>query len=318
MTASSPSTPPAARSTGVTPEPVVGRTPSGGPASSPIDHAPATGAPPRPSVSASSQVNTLVGAGDIAQCPATEHEATAALLDDIPGLVFTTGDNAYGGATLEDFETCYGPSWGRHLDRTLPAPGNHEYEDNMAGYFAYFGDRAGKPGKSWYSVDLGSWHIVVLDSNCRKVGGCYRTADQEEWLAADLAASDAPCTLAIWHHPRFSTGDYGNDERFAPFWKRLYDEGAEIVVNGHEHDYERFVPQDASGARDDGRGIRQFVVGTGGADLRPFRTTDPDSEVRDAETHGVLRLTLRPDTYDWRFVPVAGAPFTDAGSGTCH
>jgi hypothetical protein len=260
----------------------------------------------------------LVGAGDIAVCG--NERRTAELLDRIPGTVFTTGDNAYYFGTLEDFESCYASSWGRHRERTRPAPGNHEYRtENAAGYFGYFGAAAGDPSRGYYSYDLGTWHVVVINSNCGEVGGCQAGSPQERWLREDLAAHPALCTAAIWHHPLFSSGRHGgNPAAMRDIWQALYDAGAEIVVNGHDHDYERLAPQDPSGAPDNERGIREFVVGTGGAGLRSFPRVAPNSEARNDRTHGVLKLTLHPEGYDWEFVPVAGGTFTDSGSGVCH
>ena len=262
---------------------------------------------------------TLAGAGDIARCDRESDEATAALLDEIGGWVFTTGDNAYDNGSARDFETCYGPGWGRHRDRTFPAAGNHDWDTSGAtGYFDYFGARAGDPRAGWYAVDLGSWRLIVLASDCEQVGGCGLESDQGRWLARELARNRGGCTLAIWHHPLFTTGDHGPTPSVAPFWEQLHAAGVELVVNGHEHGYERFAPLDQAGVSDPDRGIRQFVVGTGGADLRGFPREDPNSEVRDSSTHGVLRLDLHEDAWDWAFVPVAGGAFTDSGSGTCH
>jgi len=263
----------------------------------------------------------LVGAGDIAVCGASGDEATALLLDAIPGTVFTLGDNAYENGSAADYANCYGPSWGRHKARTRPSAGNHEYHTQLAsGYFQYFGAAAGDPEKGYYSYDLGGWHVVVLNSNsgCSTIG-CDASSPQVQWLRADLAASAAPCTLAYWHHPRFNSGaDHGNDPRVAALWTVLYEFHADVVLNGHEHLYERFAPQTPTGAADPAHGIRQFTVGTGGRAFYPIGTVQPNSEVRRNDTHGVLKLTLRPGAYDWQFVPVAGKAFTDAGTGSCH
>jgi hypothetical protein len=261
----------------------------------------------------------LVGAGDIANCDVDDDEATAALLDTIEGTVFTAGDNAYEDGSKSEFADCYGPTWGRHLDRTRPAAGNHDWHtDGASGYLDYFGKRAAPDGVTWYSYDLGTWHIVVLDSDCAKVHGCGADSPQGRWLAADLEASDATCTLAIFHHARFSSGDeHGNDRVVDPFWRALYAAGADVIVSGHDHDYERFAPQDPDGDEDRTRGIRQFVVGTGGAPLRGFDDPVANSELRASLTHGVLQFTLKVDSYDWAFVPT-GTDFRDAGSGPCH
>ncbi len=257
----------------------------------------------------------LVGAGDIAACASGGDEATAALLDTLSGTVFTAGDNAYESGTYNEFINCYAPSWGRHLARTRPSPGNHEYvTPGAAGYFQYFGAAAGDPSKGYYSYDLGSWHIVVVNSSAPVRQG----SAQEQWLRADLAAHPALCTLAYWHYPRFSSGWQGSIREMQPMWQALYDAGADVVISGHDHDYERFAPQTPSGLLDSTRGIRQFVVGTGGKSLLAFRNTPPNSEVRDNSTLGVLVLKLYEDRYEWEFVPVRPGGFTDAGSSKCH
>jgi Calcineurin-like phosphoesterase len=258
----------------------------------------------------------LVGAGDIAECGSTGDEATAALLDRIPGTVFTTGDNAYRRGTAEEFARCYGPSWGRHRSRTRPVPGNHDYRSAQgAPYYEYFGAFAGIPGVGYYSYDLGAWHLIALNSNIPMGDG----SPQARWLRADLAATPARCVLAYWHHPRYSSGtEHGSDARSAAAWQALYDAGAEIVLGGHEHNYERFAPQGPDAAPEAARGIREFVVGTGGADHYPLGPPIANSEVRNNDTWGVLKLTLFPDGYRWEFVPVAGRTFTDTGTGRCH
>ena len=288
---------------------------------------PGTPAPTPTTPPPSPPVATLVGAGDIAQCsgPASSSKAaaTAALLDSIARdpstVVFTTGDNVYSSGTVSEFSNCYGPTWGRHKDRTRPVPGNHDYGTSGAsGYFNYFGPVAGQAGKGWYSYDLGAWHVVVLNSNCSSIGGCGAGSAQEQWLRADLAASRAQCTVAMWHHPRFSSGStHGNNTAVGPLWDALYDYGADLVVNGHEHVYERFGPQRPDATADKASGIRQITVGTGGAGSYAFRTAQPNSEVRGAP-NGVLKLTLRANSYDWNFLPVAGQTFSDSGSGSCH
>ena len=266
----------------------------------------------------------LVGAGDIAECKGAFDSATAALVNATPGTVYTLGDNAYPDGTTADFANCYGPTWGVFKDRTRPVAGNHDYNTpGAAAYFAYFGASAGNPSEGWYSYDVGTdWHVVVLNSNCAFVGGCDAGSPQEQWLRADLAASTRACTLAMWHHPRFSsTYPGGIPPTSVPstraFWKALYDDGAEVVLNAHEHVYERFAAQDASGAADPGKGIRQFTVGTGGEELSGFHKIAPNSQVRDATTYGVLRLTLGRGTYDWAFLPIAGSTFNDTGTGSC-
>ena len=260
----------------------------------------------------------LVGAGDIADCTVTQDEATATLLDGIAGTVFTAGDNAYPNGTTADFANCYGPTWGRHKARTMPVIGNHEYGTaGAAPYFAYFGSAAGDPAKGYYSFDIGTWHAVVLNSNCTLVS-CSAGSAQDAWLRSDLAAHPTACTIAIWHHPRFSSGVHGVDATVQPFWDALYAAGVDVIVNGHEHDYERFAPQTPAGTADPDFGIREFIAGTGGKALRAFVTTLSNSEVKDAGTWGVLKLTLHASSYDYTFVPIAGQTFTDAGSASCH
>ena len=263
--------------------------------------------PPPPAV--------LVGAGDIASCRYDADEATAKLLDSIPGTVFTAGDNVYSNGSPERFRDCYAPTWGRHRARTRPSPGNHDYDwPKGAGYYAYFGAQAGDSGKGYYSYDLGGWHIISLNSNVLMVAG----SPQEQWLRADLAAHPAKCTLAYWHHPRFSSGEHGNSRAPEPLWNALYTANADVVINGHDHTYERFAPQTPRGVRDTVRGIREFVVGMGGAGFYEFPIVRANSQVRHNKTHGVIKLTLHPDRYDWEFVPVAGSTFRDSGSGKCH
>ena len=260
----------------------------------------------------------LVGAGDIADCTLEDDEATAKLIDAIPGTVFTAGDNAYPEGTAQQYRDCYGPTWGRFRDRTRPAPGNHDsITKGLAGYVEYFGAAAEPNGTSWYSYDLGTWHVIVLDGDCDAVGGCGTDSVQARWLADDLKRSKATCTFAIWHEPLFSSGTHGGDTAFEPFWRILYDADADLVVNGHDHDYERFAPQDPGGHEDRVRGIREFVVGTGGAALREFAAIAPNSELRAAITHGVIRFDLHPTSYSWTFVPTSG-DFSDAGSSPCH
>jgi len=262
----------------------------------------------------------LIAAGDIADCRKSGGKATAALIKHMSGAIATLGDNAYRSGSRQEFADCYDPTWGTEKSRTHPAIGNHEYNTHGAsGYFDYFGDAAGQPGAGYYSYDLGAWHIVELNSNCGEIGGCDARSQEGRWLQADLSAHPATCTLAYWHHPLFSSGTvHGNDEEMRPIWRILYAAGADVVLSGHEHNYERFAPQDPSGVPDPQRGIREFVVGTGGESHYPFGAPLPTSEVRNAETFGVLKLTLHPTSYDWVFVPVAGETFTDSGSGACH
>src|SRR5688500_16397389 len=262
----------------------------------------------------------LVGAGDIASCSSAGDEATAALLDGIAGTVATFGDNAYPSGSAADFARCYAPSWGRFIDRTKPSPGNHEYETaGASGYFNYFAAATGLPQEGYYSCDLGSWHVISLNSSCSYVaGGCGVASLQEQWLKADLPAHSNECPLAYWHHPRSSSGIHGDTATVAPFWDALYLAGADVVLNGHDHDYERFAPQNPSGQADEAQGISEFVVGTGGAELRNFVTIKPNSEARVAQKNGVLKMTLHPDGYDWQFLTAPVGAVEDTGSARCH
>ena len=264
----------------------------------------------------------FVGAGDIASCDELAGAyATAKLIERIPGTVFAAGDLAYPDGSDEQFANCYDPTWGRFKDRTRPAPGNHEYQSRGAsGYVHYWGAAAGDPKKEYYSYDLGQWHIVALNSECQQVGGCDRNSGQGKWLARDLAEHPAVCTLAYFHRPLFSSGlAHGADPELKPLWEILYGAGADVVINGHDHDYERFVPQDPDGKADPDRGIREFVVGSGGKNShRIFLVIQPNSEAHNADTFGVLKLTLHAKSYDWEFVPEEGKTFTDSGTGDCH
>jgi LysM repeat protein len=263
---------------------------------------------------------TVIAAGDIAKCNLEWDTYTAALLDVLPGTILTLGDNTYVQGTLQEFNECFGPTWGRHKDRIYPVPGNHEYLTGGAeGYFTYFGDRATplelgcrKECKGYYSFNLGAWHIVALNSEISIDPG----SEQDQWLRADLAAHPNVCTLAYWHKPRWSSGRHGSGAS-APLFQAAYDYGVDIVLNGHDHDYERFAPQSPQGVLEWDRGVRQFVVGTGGDTQRGFEEDPPNSEVRHSDTWGVLKLTLHPTSYDWEFIPIAGQTFTDSGSGNC-
>lgn len=261
----------------------------------------------------------LVGAGDIADCSRTADEATAKLLDDIEGTVFTTGDNVYNSGTDTEFENCYEPTWGRHKARTYPTPGNHDYETaNASGYFNYFGAAAGEPSAGYYSYDLGEWHVVALNSRCDEVGGCTEDSPMLRWLRKDLAENAKSCTVAYFHDPLFSSGSLVNNTKMLPVWEALYAANADVVVSGSDHLYERFVPQSPAGVADATRGIRQFVVGTGGAALHSIKQTKPNSVIHNDDAHGVLKLTLHSTSYDWEFVPVTGKTFKDSGSDSCH
>ena len=269
----------------------------------------------------------VAAVGDIA-CPPTStttpdacrQMATSDLLvGATPDAVITLGDNQYNNGESSNFNLSYDPSWGRYKAITKPSPGNHDYNTaGAAGYYGYFGAAAGDPSKGYYSFNLGGWHIIALNSNCAYVS-CSAGSTQEQWLRADLAANPAPCTLAFWHHPRFTSGTgHSNDISVTPFWQALYDYGADVVLSGHVHNYERFAPQAPNGAADSVRGIREFVVGTGGKSLYASGAGITNSEVRNGSTFGVLKLTLRPTGYDWAFTPEAGKTFTDTGSHACH
>ena len=261
----------------------------------------------------------LLAAGDIASCGSRGDEITARLVAARPGTVATLGDNVYEAGTAEEFRRCYAPSWGRFKRRTRPSLGNHEYgTPGAAGYFGYFGAAAGPRRRGYYSYDLGSWHVVVLNSNCAQAGGCSVRSPQGRWLRADLTRHRRVCTLAYWHHPRFSSGLHGSDPTVAPFWQLLYRAGADVVVSAHDHSYERFAPQTPAGRLDRRRGLRQFVVGTGGRSHYVIGPGIANSQARSSGVFGVLQLTLRAERYDWRFIAEPGKPFRDAGSTRCH
>ena len=254
----------------------------------------------------------LVGAGDIAVCGSVATAQTAALLDRIDGTVFTAGDNAYFQGSAANYRDCYEPTWGRHKHRTRPAPGNHEYETaGGAAYFAYFGPSAGPPGLGYYSFEAGPWHVVSLNSNV----AANQSSPQYQWLANDLAARNARCVAAIWHHPMFSSGPNGPSPLMRDIWQLLQQARAEIVITGHDHVYERFVPLDAN-RRPTPDGLRQFTVGTGGAELYSFVNVSPDSEVRIA-AFGILKLNLTGDGYGWEYLGTNGNVL-DSGTGMCH
>jgi PKD repeat protein len=256
----------------------------------------------------------LVGAGDIASCTRAGDEQTAALLDGIAGTVFALGDNAYSAGSVEEYTNCYGPTWGRHKDRTRPTPGDKDYATAGApGYFGYFGAAAGDPAKGYYSYDAGDWHVVVLNSKI----SMSASSPQVAWLKADLAASSKACTIAYWHKPRFYSNGVSSTSKVP--WDVLYMYGVEVILNSERRNYERFAPQNPDGVADPAFGIRQFVVGTGGgSSLNGFGTPLSTSEVRITGTLGVLKLTLGGSGYGWEFVPVAGQTATDVGSDVCH
>lgn len=269
---------------------------------------------PTPALTPLLGAQILVGAGDIASCSANGDEATAALLDGIPGTVFTAGDNVYPTGTAETYTNCYEPTWGRHRARTYPVPGNHDYgKTDGAAYFAFFGARAGSPGQGYYSFELGDWLIVMLNTNIA-VGA---ESPQATWLRSQLAGRTGGCEIAIGHHPRFSSGPHGSDRRMSAIWQILYDARVELAIAGHDHFYERFAPMTPEGALDEARGVRQLILGTGG--FKPYnpREQQPNSQALKRAT-GVLKLSLGDGVYQWEFVPVPGETFQDWGQERCR
>jgi acid phosphatase type 7 len=273
--------------------------------------------PPPPEVDG---LPVVVAAGDIADCGREDDEATARLVGGVDGTVLTLGDHAYPDGSTENFAQCYEPSWGQFKARTMPSPGNHEYQTaGASGYFDYFGRAAGDPDEGYYSYDLGSWHLVSLNSNCGEIR-CGPGSPQVQWLEEDLAANDEEaCTLAYFHHPLFTSGSYRPGiERVERLWETLYAGGVDVVLNGHDHNYQRFAPQDPGGRADPENGIREFVVGTGGRSLYQIWHPIANTEVYNDDTYGVLELTLSPKRYEWEFVPVEGEIFSDSGVTRCH
>jgi acid phosphatase type 7 len=268
--------------------------------------------PPRLVVITEDEPPVLAGAGDIAH-ENGHSERTAALLDAIdPDVVFTTGDNVYPNGTLAEYQAYYEPTWGRHKGKTEPIPGNHEYDDpagNAAGYFAYFDGI-----DPYYAYNLGNWRVYALNSEISTATGSV----QEMWLRNDLAAHPRQCVLAYWHRPRFSAAVHPGDVRTKPLWDALYAAGAELVLAGHDHNYQRFVPMRGDGTTDDAYGLRQIVVGTGGRSHHGVNSTDPRLDASSTGVYGVLKLTLRRGRYDFDFVPEAGATYDDSGSRDCH
>ena len=303
------------------------------------------GAPPPAPVVTATPVPTatpipdpvIAAAGDIACGPVRSGSQcrdadTARLLVEAPlfmnqdvEAVLPLGDLQYEHGLLEDFLNYYHRTWGRAKEISWPTPGNHEYAASPAtGYFDYWNGRGAANGRAgprelgYYSFDIGAWHLISLNSNCGHVG-CEAGSRQERWLRDDLVRHRRLCTLAYWHHPRFSSGPSRNDDRLQPLWQALYDGGADVVLSGHDHLYERFAPQTATGVLDDGRGIRQFTVGTGGRDLYPFGAIQPNSEARFRDEFGVLYLKLQPHGYGWRFATIDNRPsFVDSGVALCH
>lgn len=275
----------------------------------------ATLAPPS---SAPASAVTLITAGDIARCDAQDDESTAALAATYPGTILVLGDNAYEDGSRREYQDCYQPSWGRLLDRTLAVPGNHDHQTADAqGYFDYFGAHAGPDKRGWYAQTLGAWRLITLDSECSAVGGCGRRSPQYQWLATELNEHASPCTVVAFHRPRYSSGYHGDFARVDPLWRLVVDAGADIVLNGHEHSYERLGPMDADGHAD-ASGVEAFIVGTGGAPLRGFRKVLETSQVRIDDRHGVLVLQLADGGFDWAFRSTPDDTVEDQGTGACH
>jgi len=274
-----------------------------------------TGTPPPPPPPGTDP--TLVVAGDIANSGSGD-TATAALINAQPAdaTVITAGDNAYDSGTAAEFASWYDPTWGAFKARTRPAPGNHDYVTSGAtGYFGYFGANAGPSGQGYYSFDVGNWHIVSLDSEIARDAA----SPQVQWLNADLAASTKPCTLAYWHKPLFTSGaNHAPDSTQQPLFQALYDHNADVVVNGHNHQYERFAPQNPTGGADATRGITEFVAGMGGASHYSFGTIQANSVARNSDTFGILKFTLHANSADFQFIPEAGKTYADSGTVTCH
>jgi hypothetical protein len=262
---------------------------------------------PLPSAAPSGS-EVLLAVGDVASCYSPADDAVADLASRLPGTIALLGDTAYESGTTHEYLDCFDPAWGPVKSRIRPATGNHEYQTKGAsGYFDYFGAVAGSRDQGWYSYDLGAWHIVVLNSNCRKVS-CSADGDQVAWLEADLAAHPSDCLLGYWHYARWSSGRHGSQDLMDPFWQVMRDHGADIVLNGHDHDYERIQAD----------GIREFVVGTGGKSHYPFPNDPlPTTEVRNDSTYGLLWLTLGDGTYQWQFLGLGDTGFTDSGNGVC-
>jgi calcineurin-like phosphoesterase family protein len=261
----------------------------------------------------------ILVAGNIATCGTTNDEATAAILDTLSGTIFTLGDNAFPNGSLEAYRDCYQPSWGRHKPRTYATLGNHEYNSgNASASFDYFGDRAGPRDLGYYSRDLGNWHIIVLNVNDQIA--FEEGSAQDQWLQADLAANSKPCTLAMWHNPRFFSSNaigWTSNAFITVLWERLYAAGVDVVLNGQQHQYERFPPMTPTGVPEEARGIREFNVGTGGESAEMPIAIAQHSEIR-SDAFGVLKLTLDAGSYSWEFVPTVPGQFSDTGSGTCH
>lgn len=265
---------------------------------------------------------TIAAAGDISDTEIGMQKRTSDLVyNKAFHAVLLLGDNQYLRGAAGDYKSYFAPTWGRFKSLLRPTPGNHDYyTPSAAGYFEYFGSQAGEPGKGYYSFDLASWHLIALNTNsgCKSVA-CDASSEQVAWLKADLARSKKKCTLAFWHHPLFNSGSqHGNFRGAIGLWEALYAANADVVLNGHEHIYERFDPQTPSGEPDAQRGIREFIVGTGGIGFYDLGNAKPNSVVRQASSYGILKLTLKAESYDWEFIAVAPSTFTDKGSGSCH
>jgi hypothetical protein len=269
----------------------------------------------------------IIAAGDIGDCDRQSDDATGTLLDNIAGIIMPLGDNAYLSGTPTEFTNCYAPNWGRHKSRTRPVAGNHDYYNpgstkNAAGYFGYFGATAGNPSKGYYDFTLGSWLVIVLNTGTESQDFIAAGSAQEQWLRAELASHTEQCTVALFHHPQFSTvtGRPFIRPETTPLWQALYDGGADLVLNGHDHTYQRYKPMRPDGTADAAFGIRQITVGTGGGEgLYGFGDANANLDVRNNDTFGVLKLTLKSGSYDWQFIPASGwGSFTDSGSATCH
>jgi hypothetical protein len=277
------------------------------PASSPE---PAAAGSVEPSSSADATA-VLLAVGDIASCKSDADELVGELAARMAGTIALLGDNAYDKGSYDEYASCFDPTWGQLRARLRPVPGNHEYQTKEAvGYFTYFGAAVGDPSEGWYSYDVGAWHVIALNSNCGAIGGCGQGSPELAWLVADLAAHPADCTLAYWHHSRWSSGLHGTDDLTGALWDALAAASADVVLSGHDHDYERMQPID---------GMRALVVGTGGRSLYMWPGSPlPETAVRANDTYGLLELTLGPTDYSWEFIPVSGGTFTDSGSGSCH
>ena len=273
---------------------------------------------PLPTPVPNGRLQVVYAAGDLSDCPGAG-PAVADLVSNPQSLILALGDIVHPTGAPREYRRCFDPGWGDLKARTRPVPGNHDYHTpGAAGYYAYWGALAGNRSQGYYSFDIGWWHIVAINSICAPIGGCRENSREIRWLQADLGAHPTTCTLAYWHHPRFSSGNGAALRRTEYLWRVLYGAGADVILNGHDHDYERFAPQDPDGERDNERGIREFVVGTGGANLTRRETVAPNSQIWTDEHHGLLELTLHRGGYDWRFIAAETGEVIDQGTGTCH